>query len=105
MKRYYQFGTGSVLMTSGWLTTDNNEQHAFWGLETTDEPHTPGEYCDTSKANPDTILVFPNIQSIELAIDSLKTLRNEFRQALLEADNDEFNYGHNVDFKKDSSEY
>lgn len=54
------------------------------------------EHLNTIEAIPETYLVFNNIESIDIFIDKLKQAKALLKREMLNSENDEFEYGHNI---------
>ena len=54
------------------------------------------EHLNTIEAIPETYLVFNNIESIDIFIDKLKQAKALLKREMLNSENDEFEYGHDI---------
>jgi hypothetical protein len=88
---YYRLG-GKVGVSTG-KGKDGTVFVAFEHLNRTCEI---GEHLNPAEASPETYLIFNNLESIEVVIDKLKHAKDLLKQEMLNNENDEYNYGHNV---------
>ena len=54
------------------------------------------EHLNTIEAIPETYLVFNNLESIDIVIDKLKQAKGILKRQMLNSENDEFEYGHDI---------
>ena len=54
------------------------------------------EHLNTIEAIPETYLVFNNIESIDIFIDKLKQAKALLKREMLNSENSEFEYGHDI---------
>ena len=62
------------------------------------------EHLNTIEAIPETYLVFNNIESIDIFIDKLKQAKALLKREMLNSENDEFEYGHDIINRIDDTE-
>ena len=54
------------------------------------------EHLNTIEAIPETYLVFNDLESIDIFIDKLKQAKALLKREMLNSENDEFEYGHDI---------
>ena len=54
------------------------------------------EHLNTIEAIPETYLVFNDLESIDIFIDKLKQAKTLLKREMLNSENDEFEYGHDI---------
>ena len=54
------------------------------------------EHLNTIEAIPETYLVFNDLESIDIVIDKLKQAKTLLKRQMLNSENSEFEYGHNI---------
>ena len=54
------------------------------------------EHLNTIEAIPETYLVFNDLESIDIVIDKLKQAKGILKRQMLNSENSEFEYGHNI---------
>ena len=62
------------------------------------------EHLNTIEAIPETYLVFNNIESIDIFIDKLKQAKALLKREMLNSENDEFEYGHDIINRNDDTD-
>lgn len=97
---YYRFG-GKVGVSTG-KGSDGTVFVAFEHLNRTCEI---GEQLNPAEASPETYLIFNNLESIDVVIDKLKYAKDLLKQEMLNNQNDEYNYGHNINNRNYGTDY
>lgn len=97
---YYRFG-GKVGVSTG-KGSDGTVFVAFEHLNRTCEI---GEHLNPVEASPETYLIFNNLESIEVVIDKLKHAKDLLKHEMLNNENDEYNYGHNINNRNYGTDY
>lgn len=97
---YYRFG-GKVGVSTG-KGSDGTVFVAFEHLNRTCEI---GEHLNPADASPETYLIFNNLESIDVVIDKLKHAKDLLKQEMLNNQNDEYNYGHNINNRNYGTDY
>ena len=72
------FGTGDIMMTPVLHSENNIPQYGMLAFKTT-EPHEIGSYTGNDKgymlSNADTLMVFHNVECVDVCIERLNTLK------------------------------
>lgn len=98
--KYYRFG-GAVGVSTG----IGNDGTVFVGFEHLDKTHKVGENLNPDEATPETFLIFNNLESIDIVIDKLEQAREILKQGILNYENSEFDYGHNINNRNNGTDY
>lgn len=98
--KYYRFG-GNVGVSTG----IGNDGTVFVGFEHLDKTHKVGEHLNPDDADPETFLIFNNLESIDVVIDKLKQAKDLLKQGILNYENGEYDYGHNVSNRNNGTDY
>ena len=88
---YYRFGS-----KIGVSTGKGNGGTVFVAFEHLNRTCEIGEHLNPAEASPETYLIFNNLESIDVVIDKLKHAKDLLKQEMLNNENDEYNYGHNI---------
>ena len=97
---YYRFG-GKVGVSTG----KGSDGTVFVAFEHLNRTYEIGEHLNPADASPETYLIFNNLESIEVVIDKLKHAKDLLKQEMLNYENDEYNYGHNVNNRNYEADY
>ena len=97
---YYRFG-GKVGVSTG----KGNGGTVFVAFEHLNRTCEIGEHLNPAEASPETYLIFNNLESIDVVIDKLKHAKDLLKQEMLNNQNDEYNYGHNINNRNYGTDY
>ena len=62
------------------------------------------EHLNTIESIPETYLVFNNVESIDIVIDKLNQAKALLKREMLNSENDEFEYGHDIINRNDETD-
>ena len=96
----YEFG-GQVGVSSG----SRIDGKVFVGFEHLDRNHQIGETLDPKTARMSTALVFDKIESIDVVIEKLESAKRLLKRQMLNLENDEYDYGHDINNSNYGTDY
>lgn len=97
---YYRFG-GKVGVSTG----IGNDGTAFVSFEHLDREYKIGEHLNPADASPETYLIFNNLESIDVVIEKLNRAKELLKREMLNLENDEYDYGHNINIRNNGTDY
>jgi hypothetical protein len=97
---YYRFG-GKVGVSTG----IGNDGTAFVAFEHLNRMCKIGENLNPADASPETYLIFNNLESIDVVIEKLKHAKDLLKREMLNHENDEYDYGHDINNRNYEADY
>ena len=97
---YYRFGG-----KTGVSTGIGNDGTVFVGFEHLNRTCKIGETLNPADASPETYLIFDKLESIDVVIDKFTHAKELLKRQILNLENDEYDYGHDINNKNYGTDY
>jgi hypothetical protein len=97
---YYRFGG-----KTGVSTGIGNDGTVIVGFEHLNRTYKIGETLNPAEASPETYLIFDNLESIDAVIEKFKLAKDLLKREMLNNENTEYDYGHDINNRNYGTDY